>query len=58
MRRVVLEAERAEIIRLRNTGEITDPIMRRIERDLDLEDARLDDWSRRYGSRAAASRSR
>ena len=36
------EAERGEIIRLRNSGVITDEIMRRIERDLDLEDARLD----------------
>ncbi len=42
LRRKVLEAERAEIIRLRNRGVITDEIMRRIERDLDLEDARLE----------------
>ena len=42
MRRKVLEAERAEIIRLRNQGKITDEIMRRIERDLDLEDTRLE----------------
>ena len=42
LRRTVLEAERAEMIRLRNRGEITDDIMRRIERDLDLEDARLE----------------
>jgi CPA1 family monovalent cation:H+ antiporter len=38
----VLEAERAEIIRLRNVGKINDEIMRRIERDLDLEDTRLE----------------
>jgi CPA1 family monovalent cation:H+ antiporter len=38
----VLAAERAEIIRARNRGEITDDIMRRIERDIDLEDARLE----------------
>ncbi|WP_205697343.1 Na+/H+ antiporter [Conexibacter sp. SYSU D00693] len=42
LRRQVLQAERAEIIRLRNRGLITDDIMRRIERDLDLEDARLE----------------
>jgi monovalent cation/hydrogen antiporter len=42
LRRKVLEAERAEIIRQRNRGAITDDIMRRLERDLDLEDARLD----------------
>jgi Na+/H+ antiporter len=42
LRREVLEAERAEIIRLRNRGRINDEIMHRIERDLDLEDARLE----------------
>jgi Na+/H+ antiporter len=42
LRRKVLEAERQEIIRQRNRGNITDDIMRRIERDLDLEDARLE----------------
>ena len=42
LRAEVLSAERAEIIRLRNTGVINDEIMRRIERDLDLEHARLE----------------
>jgi len=42
LRRKILEAERSELIRQRNRGEITDDIMRRIERDLDLEDARLE----------------
>jgi CPA1 family monovalent cation:H+ antiporter len=42
LRRKVLDAERAEIIRQRNRGDITDDIMRRLERDLDLEDARLE----------------
>lgn len=42
LRREVLEAERAEIIRMRNRGVINDEVMRRIERDLDLEDARLE----------------
>jgi CPA1 family monovalent cation:H+ antiporter len=41
LRREVLDAERSEIVRQRNRGLITDEIMRRIERDLDLEDARL-----------------
>jgi len=42
LRREVLEAERTEIIRLRNAGEIDDDVMRRVERDLDLEDTRLE----------------
>ncbi len=42
LRREVLEAERAEIVRLRNDGFINDQIMHRIERDLDLEDTRLE----------------
>lgn len=40
--REVLEAQRAEIIMLRNQGLINDEVMRRIERDLDLEDTRLE----------------
>lgn len=36
LRREVLEAERGEIIRMRNQGVITDEIMRRIERDLEI----------------------
>jgi monovalent cation/hydrogen antiporter len=42
LRRMILEAERAEVVRLRNEGRIDDPTMHRIERDLDLEDARLE----------------
>jgi CPA1 family monovalent cation:H+ antiporter len=42
LRHEVLEAERQEIIRLRNQGRINDQIMRRIEHDLDLEDTRLE----------------
>jgi monovalent cation/hydrogen antiporter len=42
LRRELLEAEREEIVRLRNQGRISDEIMHRIERDLDLEDTRLD----------------
>jgi len=42
LRRKVLEAERAEVVRLRNVGTIDEQTMHRIERDLDLEDARLE----------------
>jgi CPA1 family monovalent cation:H+ antiporter len=42
LRRLVLAAERAELVRARNRGDITDDIMRRLERDIDLEDARLE----------------
>jgi hypothetical protein len=40
--REVLEAQRAEIITMRNRGLINDEVMHRIERDLDLEDSRLE----------------
>jgi CPA1 family monovalent cation:H+ antiporter len=42
LRRQVLEAERQEVVRLRNEGRIDEQAMRRVERDLDLEDTRLD----------------
>jgi Na+/H+ antiporter len=42
LRRELLEAERAAIVGLRNDGVINDDAMRRLQRDLDLEDARLD----------------
>lgn len=42
LRREVLEAERSAIVALRNAGRISDETMHRIERDLDLEDVRLD----------------
>jgi len=38
----VLRAEREEFLRLRNEGLINDEVMRRVERDLDLEEARLE----------------
>jgi CPA1 family monovalent cation:H+ antiporter len=38
----LLRAQRAELIRLRNEGEIGDEAMHRIERDLDLEETRLE----------------
>jgi Na+/H+ antiporter len=40
--RELLEAQRQEIVRLRNQGEISNEVMHRIERDLDLEDSRLE----------------
>jgi monovalent cation/hydrogen antiporter len=42
LRREILEAERGEVVRLRNEGRISEDVMRRIERDLDLEDSRLE----------------
>ena len=42
LRRELLDAERQAVIELRNTGEIGDEVMRRVERDLDLELSRLD----------------
>ena len=40
-RRELLSAEREELLLLRNTGEISPEVMRRIERDLDLEESRI-----------------
>jgi CPA1 family monovalent cation:H+ antiporter len=40
--REVLEAQRAEIVRLRNEGTISNELMHRLERELDLEDERLE----------------
>jgi CPA1 family monovalent cation:H+ antiporter len=40
--REVLEAQRAEIVRLRNEGTISNEVMHRLERELDLEDQRLE----------------
>ena len=40
--RELLEAQRREIVLLRNQGEISNEVMHRIERDLDLEDTRLE----------------
>jgi CPA1 family monovalent cation:H+ antiporter len=42
LQRMILEAQREEIIRLRNERIINDEVLHRIERDLDLEDTRLD----------------
>jgi CPA1 family monovalent cation:H+ antiporter len=40
--REVIAAERETLLRLRNQGRITDEVMRRVERDLDLEESRLE----------------
>ena len=40
--RTVLDAQRHAIVELRNTGEISNEVMHRIERELDLEDERLE----------------
>jgi CPA1 family monovalent cation:H+ antiporter len=42
LRRELIDAERHAVVELRNTGEIGDEVMRRVERDLDLEISRLD----------------
>jgi Na+/H+ antiporter len=42
LRRELLDAERAAVTELRREGRIGDDVMRRVVRDLDLEDARLD----------------
>ncbi len=41
LRREVLDAERREVVRLRDIGFISSEVQHRIERDLDLEEARL-----------------
>jgi monovalent cation/hydrogen antiporter len=40
--RELLEAQRHAIVRLRNQGVISDDVMHRVERELDLEDSRLE----------------
>jgi CPA1 family monovalent cation:H+ antiporter len=42
LRRELLNAERAAVEALRRSGEISDEVARRVYRDLDLEDARLE----------------
>jgi hypothetical protein len=37
----VIAAERDALVTMRNAGEITDEVRRTVERDLDLEEARL-----------------
>jgi Na+/H+ antiporter len=40
--RSVLAAQRAELVRLRNAGDISNEVMHRLERELDLEEERLE----------------
>lgn len=42
LRHELLQAERQAVLQLRRTGRIDDEVMRRVFRDLDLEDARLE----------------
>jgi hypothetical protein len=42
MRREMLGAEREALLQLRDQGRLSDEVRRRVERDLDLEDARLE----------------
>jgi len=42
LRRELIDAERHAVVELRNIGEISDEVMRRVVRDLDLEVSRLD----------------
>jgi CPA1 family monovalent cation:H+ antiporter len=42
LRRELLEAERSAVIALRNEGAITEEVMHRVERDIDLEASRLE----------------
>jgi monovalent cation/hydrogen antiporter len=42
LRRELLDAERTAVLSLRNEGVITEEVMQRVQRDIDLEDSRLD----------------
>ena len=42
LRRELLVAERSAVVALRNEGRISDDVMQRVERDIDLEASRLD----------------
>ncbi len=42
LRRELLDAERHAVVTLRNEGVITEEVMQRVQRDIDLEDSRLD----------------
>ena len=42
MVRRVLDAQRAELVRMRDAGRISNDVMHRLERELDLEDERLE----------------
>jgi Na+/H+ antiporter len=40
--RMILDAQRGELVRLRNAGEISNEVMHRLEREFDLEEERLE----------------
>ena len=42
LRRELLDAERGAVLSLRNEGRISEDVMHRVQRDLDLEESRLD----------------
>jgi CPA1 family monovalent cation:H+ antiporter len=42
IRRKVIDAEREAVIEMRDRGQLSDEVMRRLERDLDLEELRED----------------
>ena len=42
IRHDVIQAERAAVILLRDRGEINDEVLRRVERELDLEELRME----------------
>ena len=42
MRRAVLNAEREAVIQLRDEGTINDEVLRRLEREIDLEELRME----------------
>jgi CPA1 family monovalent cation:H+ antiporter len=42
LRRELLDAERGAVVQLRNEGRINDEVMRAVEREIDLENARLE----------------
>ncbi len=42
MAQTVIEAQRDALVRLRNEGAISDHVRRRVERELDLEESRLE----------------
>jgi CPA1 family monovalent cation:H+ antiporter len=42
LRRELLDAERSAVVALRNDGLITEEVAQRVQRDIDLEDSRLD----------------
>jgi hypothetical protein len=41
MRRELIAVERASLLALRNEGRVRQDIVRRVERDLDLDEARI-----------------